>query len=244
MREKFPELILIVMKRYFFPVFLLLLTTQLVLGQALLTADEAVKLVLKNNYDILIAGTATDISKANNTAGNAGMMPGIGLKAGDSYSMYNSTTNLTAGGTATYPDSRTNSFAAAAELSWTLFDGGKMFITKKKLNELEALGELNFRDKVSQTVYNTILAYYDVVRQKQQLSSIREAIHYNEERVKILQASFNAGLVPKTDLLQAQVDLNVYLENAILQETVILDSKRSLNQLLSRARRGLRRSGL
>ena len=44
----------------------------------------------------------------------------------------------------------------------------------------------------------------------------------------------HAGLVPKTDLLQAQIDLNVYLENAIDQETVIIAAKRTLNQLISR----------
>ena len=79
-----------------------------------------------------------------------------------------------------------------------------------------------------------LLAYYDVVRQKQQLASLNEVISYNKERVKILQTSFNAGLIPKTDLLQAMIDLNVYSENAITQQMLIVAVKRNLNQLLSR----------
>ena len=222
------------MKKYLFPILLLFTTAGFSYGQSLLTIEDAVKLVLRNNYDILVSRAAADISKTNNSAGNAGMLPSVGVRAGDNFSVYNVSTEPSTGGTTNYPNFQTNTFSAAAELDWTLFDGGKMFITRKKLSEMNMLGEIGFRDKVSQTVFNTVLAYYDVVRQKQQLESVEEGIRNNRERVKILQASFNAGLVPKTDLLQAQVDLNVYLENAILQETIIQSARRTLNQLLSR----------
>jgi outer membrane protein TolC len=109
-----------------------------------------------------------------------------------------------------------------------------MFVTKRKLSEIQELGEIQFRDRVLQTVYDVILAYYDVVRQKQELASINEVITYNLDRVKISQTSFDAGLSPKTNLLQAKIDLNVYQENAINQQSIILAAKRSLNQLLGR----------
>ena len=54
---------------------------------------------------------------------------------------------------------------------------------------------------------------------------MNEVITYNLERVKISQTSFDAGLSPKTNLLQAKIDLNVYQENAINQETIILAEK-------------------
>src|SRR5664280_603209 len=94
--------------------------------------------------------------------------------------------------------------------------------------------QIQFRDRVLQTEYDVILAYYDVVRQKQELASINEVITYNLERVKISQISYDAGLSPKTNFLQAKIDLNVYQENAINQQTIIIASKRTLNQLLGR----------
>ena len=100
-----------------------------------------------------------------------------------------------------YSNSRTNSFNAGVELNWTLFDGGKMFITKNKLNEIQALGEIEFKDQVLQTVFNVIVAYYEVVREKQQLVSINEVISKNEASVNILKTSFGAGLSPKTNLI-------------------------------------------
>jgi outer membrane protein len=202
-------------------------------GQALLTPEDAVNIAVKNNYDILISQTASEISRTDNTAGNAGLLPAIGLNITDNYAHNNTSLDLSSGEKINSSNAHSNALNGNVELNWTLFDGGKMFVTKKKLNEIEALGEIQFKDQVNQTVYEVTMAYFDVVRQKQQLSSINEAIDFNQERVKILEASFNAGLVPKTDLLQSQVDLNVYLENAILQETVIVNSKRTLNKYLS-----------
>jgi outer membrane protein len=213
-----------------------LLFTSLALshGQRLLSPEDAVSIALKNNYDILVARNDADIDKTNNTAGNAGMLPNVALTGSDNYSL-NSVHQKLPGGTETNtPSLNTNAINAAATLNWTLFDGGKMFVTRSKLNEIEALGELQFKDKVMQTVYNVIVAYYDVVRQKQQLSSINEAISYNKERVKILQTTFDAGLSAKNTVLQAKIDLNVYFENAVNQKTVIQTSRRTLNQLLSR----------
>jgi outer membrane protein TolC len=110
-----------------------------------------------------------------------------------------------------------------------------MFLTKNKLNQIEALGEIHLKDTLLQTVYNVIASYYNIVGQKQQLVSINEAINFNKEQVSILQASFNAGLVAKTSLLQAKIDLNVYMEAAINQQYQIVVAKRSLNQLLVRS---------
>ncbi|MFZ4522440.1 MAG: TolC family protein [Bacteroidales bacterium] len=203
-------------------------------GQSLLTVDDALAIALKQNYGILVARASADIDAANNTAGNAGMLPDIGVNASDNFAYNNVYTELSNGTTNTTNGANSNNLSAGISLSWTVFDGGRMFITRKKLQEISGLGEIQFRDKVTETSYNVILAYYDIVRQKQQLTSLNEVIRYNRERVNILQASFKAGLVPKTDLLQSQVDLNVFLENAIIQETVILDSKRTMNQWLCR----------
>jgi outer membrane protein TolC len=119
-------------------------------------------------------------------------------------------------------------------VNWNLFDGGKMFITKKRLSELQAFGELQLKDKVMATIYDVVTAYYDIIRQKQQLNSVQEAIKYNTERVKISQVRFDAGLSAKTDLLQAKIDLNGFREGVVTQQVVILNSKRRLNQLLNR----------
>jgi outer membrane protein len=203
-------------------------------AQQALTADEAVAVALKNNYDILVAHNDEQIAKVNNTAGNAGMLPTFAVTGSDNFALVSGYQKTPAGTETNYANQDASVFAAGALLNWTLFDGGKMFVTKKKLGEMESLGKLQFRNRVLQTAYDVTAAYYDVVRQKQQLASIREVITYNQEQVTILQTSFGAGLSPKTTLLQAQIDLNVYKETALAQQTVIKSAKRTLNLLLCR----------
>lgn len=204
-------------------------------GQKAITAQDAVSIALKYNYDILIARNSSSSDSINNTPGNAGMLPTIAINGSESYSTANKIQQKFSDGTSlTSTNAHSNSIDANIGLNWTLFDGGKMFVTKRKLNEIQALGEIQFRDRVLQTEYDVILAYYDVVRQKQELASINEVITYNLERVKISQTSYDAGLSPKTNLLQAKIDLNVYQENAINQQSIIIAAKRALNQSLGR----------
>ena len=200
----------------------------------LLTVEEAVGIAMKNNFNLMVAQNNADIARINNTTGNAGMLPTVGLNGTDNYSLSNVSQKYVNGTTIEKTNGYTNSFNAAVALNWTLFDGTKMFITKNKLGQIEKLGEIQFRDMVQQSVYNVIVAYYNVVSQKQQLESINEVMAYNVERVKILQKSFDAGLGRKTDLLQAKIDLNVNRELEINQQTVIKTSKHNLNELLSR----------
>lgn len=202
-------------------------------SQPLLSCDEAVSIALKNNYDIVVARNNADIAKVNNTMENAGMLPSVAVTGSENFSVNNDDQKPATGPEQKSNNAHTNSFSAVALLNWTLFDGGKMFVTKRKLSELDSLGSLEYKDKILQTVYNVIAAYYDVVRQKRQLASYNDVTAYNQERVTILQTSFNAGLMPKTTVLQAIIDLNVNRESVIRQQTVIIEVKRTLNLLLS-----------
>jgi|WetSurMetagenome_2_1015567.scaffolds.fasta_scaffold00057_13 outer membrane protein len=206
----------------------------LVNAQPPLTVDDALSIALKNNFDILVAQNDAAVARANNTPGNAGMLPTLTATGVETYSQSNTTQKPSSGAQIVYPDARVNAASAGIALAWTLFDGGKMFVTKQKLSEIEALGNMEYRGRVLQTAYDVIVGYYNVVRQKQELASINEVLAYNKDRVTILQTSFDAGLSPKTTYLQAQIDYNVNRENALSQESAIRDAKRALNLLLCR----------
>lgn len=201
-------------------------------AQTVLTVDDAVKIALAKNYGILMTRNDAEATRINNSLGGAGMLPSVSLIGSGGYAISDSKQTALDGTTKKYNGTTTTSLSTGVELNWTLFDGGKMFVTKQKLSEIESLGELQLKDQVLSTQYDVIAAYYNVVRQKQQLASINEIIKYNAERVKILQTSFNAGLAAKNSLLQAKIDLNVYKENAISQQYNINTAKKSLNLIL------------
>lgn len=202
-------------------------------AQTILSVDDVVSIALKNNFDIIIAQKSADIAKTNNTPSNAGMLPNIRLMGSGFYELNNVNQTLSGGTENVYPSQSATSFNTGIELSWTIFDGGKMFVTKNKLTEIQSLGEIQYKEKVIETVYHVISVYYEIVRLKQELKAINEVINFNTERVSIVQSSIIAGSSSKTDLLNAKIDLNVVKEDAIHLQFTIDANKRKLKELLT-----------
>jgi len=221
------------MKRLLISLLFTALMTPMLFAQSVLTLEDAIGTALKNNYDIRISRNESGIAQANNTAGNAGMLPTVSFN-GSVAATLNSEHQELSNGTVTNTTPSTLAGNAGVELSWTLYDGGKMFVTRQKLREASQLGEFQFRETVQQTLYEVVAAYYDLIRLKQQLRSVEQTIRYNQERVTIAQTGFNAGTLSKLDLLQTKIDLNEVLETAISQEFAIQEGKRALNALLVR----------
>jgi outer membrane protein len=211
-----------------------LMTFSSIRAQQILSIDDAISVALKNNFDILVSRNEADISKINNTPGNAGMLPDINIAGNGNYEINDVHQEYSDGTFSDINPLNKTALNAGVEINWTLFDGGKMFVAKAKLTEIETLGEIRYKEQVLQTVYEVIAAYYDIVRQKQQLASIIEVMNFNQERVKIAQTGYTAGSLVKTDLLQAKIDYNVTKENAIHQQFVIDAARKNLNVLLSK----------
>lgn len=202
-------------------------------GAQTLSLQQAVDMALRKNFDILVSRQQADINKLNNTKGNAGMLPTVNFNGTSNVSYNNVYQKMsTANTTNKYPSQLTTDWGANAMLSWTLYDGGKMYVTKKKLSEMQALGELQYNAQVLEVIYNVVAAYFDIVRQKEELKSINEIINYNRQRAVIAQTGFNAGSLAKTELLQAQIDMNVATENAVTQKFAISEALKALNALL------------
>lgn len=203
-------------------------------AQTVLTAEEAVSIALKSNYDISIAANTAAGDSILNAPGEAGMLPAVNLNGGLSTSHTNLHQRYTNGNEVISPNAGGTSMSAGVALSWTLFDGMKMFVTKQKLEQIEMQGDYLFRMQVINTSADVLLAYYDLVRQKQQLKATDEIIAFNMERVKITESRMVSGLGPRTDYLQAKIDLNLQRENRITLERNLSIAKQNFNSLLAR----------
>ena len=174
-------------------------------AQELLTPENAVALAISKNFDIVIAKNEADIAKINNNKATAGMLPRINVTTGD-----------------------------VLNLNWTIFDGLKMFATKDRLAALQSLGEIQLKNQIQEVVAQVLNAYYEVVRQKQQIKALNESAAISVERVSLSQKKLDVGYSDKTPLLQAKVDYSAQQINILKQETVLQQTKVSLNQLLGR----------
>ncbi len=203
-------------------------------AQGILTLNDAISIGLKNNYDIILANNLAQQSVNNNIPGNAGMLPQVSFLAGTNLASNATKQEFSNGLVVDKSGVHSNNINAGIYLNWTLFDGMKMFVTKEKLNELEARGSLNARLQIENTVSSIMSAYYDMVQQKQLIRGINENIGYSQERLKIAEKKYEVGSGSRLEVLQAKTDLNAQLSTLYRQQTLFENARIFLNQVLSR----------
>ncbi len=201
-------------------------------AQRLLTLEEAIATALQYNYDIILSRNDSAVAALDYSYRNAIFLPRVNGNVGATWNRNNQKQEF-ATGTKREGDVKTNNLVGSLTLSWTLFDGGKMFVTRDKAEELVRLGELGIKDQVINTVATVINTYYDIVRQKQQLRAVEETMSISQTRVDLSQRKLDIGVGAKPDVLQSKVDLNAQKAAQLRQLTLILQLKETLNQTMN-----------
>jgi outer membrane protein TolC len=199
-----------------------------------LTIEDAIKYAIDNNYGVIISKNAIEIGKINNNWANAGAYPIISANAAKTIGSNNIQQKLNSGSEINKNGSVSQNLNAGIGFTWRIFDGYRMFATKKRLEELERNGEYAFRKNVNETVYNVIVAYYNIVKLKQQSKAIIEQINLYTDRLKIADLKYQIGSGAKYEMLQAQVDLNEQLSNNLTTQNSINLAKTNLYNIIGK----------
>lgn len=204
-------------------------------AQQILTLNEALKLALENNFSIQVAKNEAEISKNNNYAGAAGMLPTIAASANQDNVVNNTQQKFLNGTENNRDDAKSNQLNTGVELGWTIFDGLKMFATKNKLNQLQEIGELKMKLQIEQVFSKVTRAYFEIVQHKKVLNALQQSVTISSERLKLTNDKFTLGKVSKAEVLKAQVDLNTDKSAYMKQLNSLQNAKINLNQLLARS---------
>ena len=222
------------MIRKLFLILLVLGTGYHLTGQEILTLPEAIRIGLENNYSIIIQKNDALIAGNNNTLGNAGFLPAVNLNATQNNSFTNTHQETFSGGVKDVSGATNRSLNAGVQLSWTLFDGFSMFVSKNMLNILEEMGETEARIAIENTLSSIILSYYGIIQQQKLILVLEDAAGLSLERKKIMEAKIGLGAGSELMLLQSSVDLNTDSINLIREMASVQKSMADLNRLLAR----------
>lgn len=222
---------MIFMKRFLFPLFILITFSSA--AQRILTLEEAIATALQNNYDIRLSKNDSAVAALNYSYRNAALLPRLNGNINGTFNNNDQRQEFTDGTKRELDDIKSNNYNLGLQLNWTLFDGMKMFATRDKFAEFVKLGELGIKNQVVNTIAAVITNYYSVVRQKQQLKAIEEQMSVNQERVKIAQYKLDIGVGAKPDVLQSKVDLNAQKATQLTQQTLIAQLREQLNQSMN-----------
>jgi outer membrane protein len=199
-----------------------------------LSVDDAIRMAVEKNFDVEIVKNEQQIGAINNNWGTAGLYPTINATSTISIASNNLEQKFFDGREINRNGAILRNINAGIAVSWRIFDGMRMFASKRRLEELEKIGELSFRSQVNTTVFNVIASYYEIVQLNQQRKALQATIKFFEERKMIAESRFTIGTAPKTDFLQAEVDLNQQKGSLLAIENNIRVAKANFNNLLAR----------
>lgn len=202
-------------------------------AQEKLSLEDAIKLMLNNNYSIQIAKNDAEASSLQNSLGNAGMLPTINANALQDNQNLNTKQKFLNGTENTRNGAANNSFNAALELNWTLFDGTKMFITKNKLSNLQHIQELKLKQQVELNLEKLIKSYYSVLLETEKVNVNAQQFKVSEDRVNFSKQRFEAGKFSKNEYLISLVDRNTDEVKWLESKQSLLNSQILLNQIMA-----------
>lgn len=197
-----------------------------------LTLEEAINRALKNNFGIQVGQNDATIAKNNVTKGNAGFLPSLNAIATESPSLGFLNQKLT-NGTEVNRANLSNNLTAGLQMSWTLYDGRRMYFTLDRLKELQTIGELGIKIRSEQIVYDVMRAYFNIVRQQDLYNGLQEQMDLYEERERLAQTRLDVGKGNQLDVLQAKADLNVQKTQLLRQKQLIEVGKLALKQAIT-----------
>ncbi len=211
---------------------LLLLTGPSVGAQDLLTLEEAVQPALENNFGVRIARNQEAIAENSNNAGNAGFLPRLNTSGSVSYTSNNTRQQFFSGDERSGTGAGNTAARFSAALTWTAFDGFRMFATRDRLALEEQRSRLFTQRTMRDLVTQVQNAYFQLVRVDQQIALIGESIELNEALRDLAEAKLKIGTGTSLDVLQTSNRLNADSSTLLNLRDQYRQSQINLNRLM------------
>ena len=211
-------------------IIILFLTSPFILfSQEDLSLENAIKIGLKQNFDIQLSEKNLEISKVRNNLANAGGLPTINISAKKEESVSDQSNNPTS---FIQEILKSESINASANMNWTLFNGYGIKANKEKLNQIEQLSNGKLTLTIENTTEGILLSYYNCVIQKQRLDLLQKVVTLSRERLIYQTTKYDIGTSSKFELLQTKNALLTDSSNLILQKLNYDNSIENLNLIL------------
>jgi outer membrane protein TolC len=162
------------------------------------------------------------------------MSPTVSVNANLNLATINSYQEFSTGVIQERNGAQSNNTGASVNVGWMIFDGLKMFAVKKRLGLNEQLSAIELKQKMENTVYDIVSAYYMVVKTNELIKAAKQNLSIYEERKKIAKLRLEIGSDSKVDVLLSQSNENKAKSAIIQLELQLLNAKTKLNTLLNK----------
>ena len=216
-----------------------LLTFFLILGfgfsnaQEMLSKQEAIEQMLKNNFGIRLAENQVEIADNNQGILNSGYLPSITGNAGANYSKEDQDVTFRDGENNAIVGAETTRYNASVNLNYTLFDGLGRFWNYKSLKEEYNLTSLEARETIETTLLQLFTVYFEVARLTENEQVLLQTYENTQQRLKRAEYNFEYGQMNKLEVLNAEVDIVNDSINLMNTRQMLENAKRDLNVVIN-----------
>lgn len=196
--------------------------------------DELIQIALSGNYQIRIVRNEALMSENANTIGNSGQLPTLTLNGGTAMASNNTRQEFADGSFREGNNAGNSNLNFSILANWTAFDGFAVYAQKDRLEYLEKSGKLNLQFYIEQTVADLVVAYYQMMYEKQVLENYRRAMQISLFRLQIEEKRKAIGSSTLLQYGQAHADYNSDSIAFLGQQATILSLGYELNRLINR----------
>jgi outer membrane protein len=196
--------------------------------------SASIDLAIKQNLQIQIVSSDLEIAQINNNWGNAGALPTVAANVSNTEAITNIDQKLANGSSIQRNNVSNSSINSNLSISWRIYNGKRIRATKDRFEVIEKMGAIALDQQIDQIVFDVSNIYHNLIRLNKQIIATKAIIDLSEERYKIAETRFNVGSGAKTDMLQAEIDLNAQKVNLKNIATQVAGAVANMNALLKR----------
>ncbi|MFY0687391.1 MAG: TolC family protein [Cyclobacteriaceae bacterium] len=200
-------------------------------AQESLTLSDAIQKGLDQNYDIRIEAKTVEINQNNNAWGQAGRYPGVTLEVGGNGALSDNV--KTASPFQAQGITQSVGVSPALNVNWTLFNGFKVNMTKRRFEQLMAESQGNASVVIANTLQAIVLGYFNVVTHNQRLSELEKQLELSRDKFDYIKVKSALGSAVAQERLVEEGNYLTDSLNYIAQQQVLRDAKRALNLLMA-----------
>lgn len=200
------------------------------LAQERLSLSDAIARGLEKNYDIRIERKNVIVAGNNNAWGEAGRYPTVSLNLNQSNSVNN---NIKTASPFQLQDIVvSNALNPSINVDWTLFNGFRINMTKRRLEQLQAESQGNASIVVANTLQSVILGYYLASLEQERLEEFRKQLKLSRDKYEYVETGADLGTAVTSDLLLEEGNYLTDSVNFVNQQLAFRNAVRNLNVLL------------
>lgn len=202
-----------------------------------LTLQQSIDLALRQSVLVQSAQEGVKGAEAQKREAFTGFLPKFSTYY--SYSRLNVNPTLTADlpaplGPITLVTGTKDNYTWAVEVKQPIFAGGGILANYEANLLGREIASLDETAVVQDTIQEVRVAYFNVLKAEKSLDVARQSVEQLESHRSMAQDFFNVGVIPKNDLLRAEVELANAQQNLVRAENAVETAKAKFNTVLRR----------